>query len=227
MGRIQGIPFLKEMKRKEIISEMFKRLHKKGWLGPSKSKLDPRTLAEMALKKGGVLYRSEVMSQLAMERSVHAEMAALTDAARRTIAVGGCYLYTTTFPCQNCAKHIIASGIAKCVYVEPYPKSRALELHNDALLTEHVDAAEETKKTVLEPFMGIAPRQYLDLFTPIQRMSESGEMISFNPQTAKPKMKSQFSMYIDEESKLLNLAVRLSSRFPRDRNVETRKNDWP
>ncbi|MDN3612645.1 hypothetical protein QWZ16_23945 [Vibrio ostreicida] len=26
------------------------------------------------------------------------------------------------FPCHNCAKHIVASGIKRVVYVEPYPK---------------------------------------------------------------------------------------------------------
>lgn len=47
-------------------------------------------------------------------RSVHAEMDAIVSLAR----IGGtglqdATLYTTTFPCHNCARHIVASGIMK------------------------------------------------------------------------------------------------------------------
>lgn len=57
-------------------------------------------------------------------RMVHAEMNALADAARLGRSVAGATMYVTTFPCHNCAKHIIASGISRVVYIEPYPKSR-------------------------------------------------------------------------------------------------------
>src|SRR5262249_10841871 len=39
-------------------------------------------------------------------RAVHAEMAAVTDAARRGVSVAGCVLYVTTFPCHHCARHL-------------------------------------------------------------------------------------------------------------------------
>ena len=56
--------------------------------------------------------------------------------ARNTVDTRRATLYTTTFPCHNCAKHIIAAGIARVVYVEPYPKSKAMEFHGDALVRE-------------------------------------------------------------------------------------------
>lgn len=56
---------------------------------------------------------------------MHAEMFAITDAARRGLSVRDATLYCTTFPCHMCARHIIASGIRKVVYIEPYPKSMA------------------------------------------------------------------------------------------------------
>ena len=67
-------------------------------------------------------------------RAVHAEMAALSDAARRGTPVDGCTLYTTTFPCHHCARHILAAGIARVVFISPYAKSLALSLHSDALV---------------------------------------------------------------------------------------------
>lgn len=69
-------------------------------------------------------------------RAVHAEMAALTDAARHGVSTKGCVLYTTTFPCHDCAKHIVASGIQRVVYVEPYPKSLVQEFYSDSITAD-------------------------------------------------------------------------------------------
>jgi deoxycytidylate deaminase len=66
-------------------------------------------------------------------RAVHAEMEAILACGRKGISTIGRTLYTTTFPCHNCARHIIGAGVAKVVYIEPYPKSKAKELHEDAI----------------------------------------------------------------------------------------------
>jgi deoxycytidylate deaminase len=84
------------------------------------------------------LDRDDVKSSMMMDvieygRMVHAEMNALTDAARRGSATKDATLYCTTFPCHICAKHIVASGVSRVVYLEPYPKSLAQELHADAI----------------------------------------------------------------------------------------------
>lgn len=95
-------------------------------------------------------------------RAVHAEMEAILAAARVGVSTVGCDLYTTTFPCHNCAKHVVASGVSRVVYVEPYPKSLALELHGDAMEFEENDAADKVK---LKSFVGVAPRRYSKLFS--------------------------------------------------------------
>jgi len=46
-------------------------------------------------------------------RVVHAEMEALLACARNGIQTLNTTLFCTTFPCHNCAKHIIASGVEK------------------------------------------------------------------------------------------------------------------
>ncbi|MFD2579396.1 deaminase [Novosphingobium colocasiae] len=51
-------------------------------------------------------------------RSVHAEMEAIVSVAR--IGKGSTVestLYTTTFPCHNCARHIVAAGITRVVFL--------------------------------------------------------------------------------------------------------------
>jgi deoxycytidylate deaminase len=95
-------------------------------------------------------------------RAVHAEMDALLDAAARGAAVRGCTLYSTTFPCHNCARHILAAGISRVVYVAPYAKSQAFDLHRDAI--ELAPAKPSGKLVPFMPFVGVAPRRYLELF---------------------------------------------------------------
>ena len=86
-------------------------------------------------------------------RVVHAEMLAITDAARLGRSVKGATLYCTTFPCHNCTKHLLASGIKRVVYMEPYPKSRAKDLHPDEIELE----VEVEGKVGFIPFMGSRP----------------------------------------------------------------------
>ncbi len=89
--------------------------------------------------------------------------AALLSCARTGASTSGATLYCTTFPCHNCAKHIIAAGISRVVYVEPYAKSKAYVLHSDALCLEAQTT--DNKKVMFEPFIGVGPRHFMDLFS--------------------------------------------------------------
>ncbi|HRZ83985.1 MAG TPA: hypothetical protein P5069_16180, partial [Candidatus Hydrogenedentes bacterium] len=77
----------------------------------------------------------------------------------------GATLYSTTFPCHNCAKHIIAAGITRVVYIEPYPKSRALKFHGDAAFSGFQRDQKKGGLVAFEPFVGIGPRRFFDLFS--------------------------------------------------------------
>ncbi|WP_353068158.1 anti-phage dCTP deaminase [Tunturibacter empetritectus] len=80
------------------------------------------------------LRKTSLFSITEFGRAVHAEMEAILSCARKGISTVGKTLYTTTFPCHNCARHIVGAGIKKVVYIEPYPKSKAKELHDDAII---------------------------------------------------------------------------------------------
>jgi dCMP deaminase len=51
-------------------------------------------------------------------RAVHAEQNAIVQAAYHGIATNGAVLYTTTWPCVQCAKMLINAGIKEIVYAE-------------------------------------------------------------------------------------------------------------
>ncbi|KAF0112883.1 MAG: cytidine / deoxycytidylate deaminase family protein [Rhodospirillaceae bacterium] len=54
----------------------------------------------------------------------------------------------------------------RVVYVEPYPKSRALELHSESIeLKESLDSQSATDRVTFEPFTGVGARRFLDLFS--------------------------------------------------------------
>lgn len=108
------------------------------------------------------LKNTQLMSLTEFGRAVHAEMEALTSAARLGVSLRASTLYTTTFPCHGCAKHIIGAGIIRVVYIEPYPKSLATVLHDDSMSIE--DTTDESKVSFV-PFVGVAPRRYDGLFS--------------------------------------------------------------
>lgn len=115
-------------------------------------------------------------------RAVHAEMEAIMAAARVGVSIRRGTLYGTTFPCHNCAKHIVDAGIQEVVYIEPYPKSLARRLHHDSIAFPENESFEG--KVVFRPFVGVAPRRYDELFsmvTPsgrrVARKGRDGEAI--------------------------------------------------
>ncbi len=95
-------------------------------------------------------------------RVVHSEMEALMMCARNNISTRGCDMFVTTFPCHSCAKHILTAGIKKVIYIEPYPKSKALEFYKKEISQSEEDAKD---KVLFLPFKGVGPHRFIDLFS--------------------------------------------------------------
>lgn len=108
---------------------------------------------------------SEIKDITEYGRVVHAEMEALLACSRIGVTARNGTLYTTTFPCHNCAKHIVAAGISRVVYVEPYPKSKALEFHDESIYHGFREQNKELRKVCFESFMGVGPRHFFDFFS--------------------------------------------------------------
>lgn len=109
---------------------------------------------------------TQFMDALEYGRIVHAEMSAITDAARLGRTTKGAILFCTTFPCHMCAKHIVAAGLARVVFLEPYPKSLVADLHSDSIEVEAIDRGKYShfKSVAFDHFFGVAPRRYRELF---------------------------------------------------------------
>lgn len=195
----------------QIIDEILEMARDAGWLsGQVKPRLEE---ARETLK------RSRVMSLLEFGRTSHAEMEAVLAAARVGATPRDATLYTTTFPCHQCARLIVTAGVHRVVYIEPYPKSRALELHRDAIFAFDDVAAprcghsgcEEIHAVRFEPFVGVGPHRFVDLFSmtttagiPRERkVKASGERIRWDPKTAVPKVEMLPLSYLDLEAKAL------------------------
>ena len=124
-------------------------------------------------------------------RAVHAEMDAILSAATAGISPRGCRLFVTTFPCHYCARHIVASGIDEVQFIEPYPKSKAVDLHNDSVTTDHdgwLPPSKNGDKVLFRPFVGVAPRFYRKAFLKDRNYKDdvTGKYVMGNPKWGRP-----------------------------------------
>lgn len=147
-------------------------------------------------------------------RVVHAEMEALLACARSNISTVGATLYGTTFPCHNCAKHIVAAGIDQVIYIEPYPKSKAFKFHDDSITAGKIEPHE--RKVRFKPFIGIGPRLFFDLFSmtmsagrQIVRKDAKGQTVKWTMAKAKPRIPIFLFAYSPYEDRALSYLKQL------------------
>ncbi len=140
---------------------------------------------------------TRVGALIEFSRAVHAEMDAIVGVAR-TGAKGivGSTLYTTVYPCHNCARHIVAAGIASVVFIEPYEKSLAADLHDDAILQELEPKPEYQSYSLVHfrHFEGASPIKFARLFQMgAARKDKQGKAIDQDLASEKKE-----SMYLDD-----------------------------
>jgi len=141
-------------------------------------------------------------------RMVHAEMNAVTDAARNGISIDRAIMFCTTFPCHICAKHIIAAGLAKVVYIEPYPKSYTQELYRDEIFVGRTARSVEGR-VHFEPFVGIAPFRYQDFFEKSRRKDDDGRAKEWQRGPEFPFLKGLQESYPNNEQAHLRQLIAL------------------
>lgn len=131
------------------------------------------------------LRKSKIKDLIEFSRSVHAEMHAIISGSQLSGSkmING-KLFCTTYPCHNCARHIIVSGIKEVYYIEPYVKSLCLTLHEDAI-TEDEDSNEKVRILI---FDGVAPRKYLTFFTNFAERKKDGKTLKLDLKSIKPKI---------------------------------------
>jgi hypothetical protein len=97
------------------------------------------------------------------------------------------------------------------VYIEPYPKSKARDLHSDAICFDE-DEARSSGKIPFVPFVGIGPRRYLDLFSiqlttgiPAERKAKDGKPVRWEKKSHQgPRIAMEPLSYLEREQKALD-----------------------
>lgn len=180
-----------DIRKKQILVDILQRLGGLGYLKTG------GTMEDLAEKIRPHLKNADLMSIIEFAREVHAEMAALTTASRNTISTKDCTLYTTTFPCHDCTKHIIAAGIKRVVYVEPYPKSMAKELFRNLISVDEKNPAEKTVN--FQPFVGISHSRYMQFFSMLERKDTQGKVLPWKAGGAIPRLWEVSAVYLTRE----------------------------
>ena len=108
----------------------------------------------------------QIKGLLEFSRSVHAEMHTIIKAAQLVgNKIKDSILYVTAFPCHNCARHIVLSGVKIVYFLEPFIKSRAIKLHNDSLkMYDELPNILPTDKVLLIPYQGVGGRSFESFF---------------------------------------------------------------
>ena len=182
-----------EMKR-IILSDLLRRLDDEKLLATGLV-LDAAMIDEIARRDR--VKKSRLMNIIEFGRAVHAEMAAITDAARRGISVSGATLYCTTFPCHNCAKHVVAAGIRQVIYIEPYPKSEVARLFADSIALDRATR----EQVAFSSFVGFAPTRFADFFQARKRVDDAKRILNWDSirMTAQPRISGIAAAYMTEE----------------------------
>ena len=170
------------VKKRKLVIDVVERLQKNGMLAKEwEGKDEDDLLSELIGNGDGVLGAARILDILEYGRALHAEMNAITDASRSTRSTMGATLYVTTFPCHNCAKHIVGSGISNVFYLEPYAKSEVGSLYPDSIC---VDPSKPSKEKVnFQQFCGIT-KQRFHLFSKSKLKDASGRLIAWKADEA-------------------------------------------
>ena len=188
--RIGGDPNKVYIRR--VVQDLFERLNAHGWMVENLRALNGPELFDLASAAddsgSSVLEEARVADLIEFTRCLHAEQAVIVNAARSGVCTQGASLYTTTFPCHECAKMIVGAGIAEVHYIEPYPKSLVSELFRHVIDVSPPIRSPVNTTNVRIPFhqfLGIAPQWYMQAFKAGKRRI-GGQMVEFPTQDACP-----------------------------------------
>ena len=70
------------------------------------------------------------------QNAIHSEQNAISDAAKRGSSIDNSIIYVTHYPCINCTKYIISSGIKTIKYLYDYKND---EIAGDLLKNSNID----------------------------------------------------------------------------------------
>lgn len=187
-----------DKKKKELLEDLLCRFRKLGKLTGSMEDDEQFLNSVFSEDIPNDMKGAKILDIIGFFRSVHAETSAIIDAARRGVPVAGNQMFVTAFPCHECARHIVAAGIDKVFYIEPYPKSLATDQYPNVVCVPG-EIGSLPNRVEFEPFVGVAPRQYVNLFTGLERKDKGGKVIQWVDANAKLRYFEQPQSYQQQE----------------------------
>lgn len=192
-----------QKRKRSLVLDVVAKLKNSESLSDELNDEDIETLANQLIdSENAPLKDATALDIIEFGRAVHAEMAAITEAAKLGRSIAGLNLYVNTFPCHNCAKHIVSSGLAKVVFLRPYPKSGVFDLYPDSIRVDADDSRQPTPDG--EPinfrfFKGVGPNRYAELFQKKKWKDELGKPKEFSASNAAPKISKISAGYLAKE----------------------------
>lgn len=171
----------------ELVTELYTKLIKDGLLLKKTNKYDFKE----------AILDTSISSLIEFSRAIHAEMEAIISASRNgKSCLREANIFVTTYPCENCVKHILAAGISSVIFIEPYPKSRAKDFFSEFIADPNCTetAPDEHKKLQFIQFVGIAPISFPILYEATERKDENGVLIRHSDKPM-PKLRSYLDSY--------------------------------
>lgn len=161
-----------------------------------------------------IMENTKAKSLIEYSRAVHAEMDALLTLARTTSSSTlNKTLYCTTYPCHNCARHIITAGIKRVVYIEPYEKSLAMQLHNDAISLSQDDEININNKVSFQNYSGVSPKRYCDFFKyRHKRKNDDGTVKTIHSMDVPHVSQVHLDSYVEYELKIVGDIINKEER---------------
>jgi len=103
--------------------------------------------------------------------ALHAEENAIIQSSKiGGMGLMGGKIYTTSFPCELCAKKIQQVGLSEVIYTEPYPGS----------ISEDIYLENAFSKIKVRQFEGVMPHKYFKLFKVVDDQKDWQKMYSKN-----------------------------------------------
>jgi cytidine deaminase len=185
--------------REDLVRDTILRIKDANWLTNEMAAQDISEITRRSFSKAsetedsGPLHGSMIADVIEYGRMVHAEMNALADAARFGKSTADATLYCTTMPCHMCTKLIVAAGISRVVYLQPYGKSLVRELYADSV---DLDDQGPIGKVRYQTLKGVTPNGFRLAFRKAQKRKDSnGKALKWIASEGKPTFISLFPYY--------------------------------
>lgn len=198
---------------RRVVQDLLERLKLHGWMSDELADLNGPELFKRASTSddsgSSVLEEARVADLIEFTRCLHAEQAVIVNAARSGVCTQGGSLYTTTFPCHECAKMIVGAGVAEVHYIEPYPKSLVSELFRHVIDVAPPIRSQmnvDSGRVPFHQFLGISPQWYMQAFRAGQRRIDD-RMVEFRTQDAFPNTSGWSERGVRERESYADAAI--------------------